>query len=456
MKTIFVTIGEIIAVRNILRTNFWSEFIKSLEETRVIFLCISEKKDEYEKEFSSGNVILELVQKNKIFLKEKIISFLARNGFHSITNIYWHHRSFLNNETKIPPFLKTAFGFLVGNSRLFKKIVRSLELKIETSKQLSLLFDKYNPSLVFSTIVNNDVIDVQVLREAKKRCIQTVGLIRSWDNITSFGFLRCLPDKFLVQNQYIREKLISMQAVNEKNIEQPIGLPHYDIYKDPKVIKDRNVFLSETGLDKQKKVILYAAAGDFLFPQEKDIAEMLNDFVSSGKLGEVQILFRPHPVFSSSLKEIKNFTHVIIDETARYSSGLVSNWEMDKDKMEHLTNVLFYSDLVITAGSTMMIDAAAFDKPIITINFDGLDSDVSFWLSIARFHDHMIHIKDLLSSGGVKVADNQDQLLDYAKQYLDNPEIDKEGRVVIRKRFIEPFDGDAGLRLAKQIKHFLV
>ena len=47
---------------------------------------------------------------------------------------------------------------------------------------IDLLYDKYSPDLVFSTIVINDAFDVPILREAKKRNIRTVGAIRSWDS----------------------------------------------------------------------------------------------------------------------------------------------------------------------------------------------------------------------------------------------------------------------------------
>lgn len=446
MKTIFITISEYSTVKNVLRTDFLSELKNSTFDTKIVLIFDEKEKDIYKKEFSD-DVIFEYIRLHKQSFYEKIIAFIARNGLKTGVSEIMQRRSYLSGESKIHPLFKKGFGIL-GSFRLFQQIIRILDSKISTQDDVLELFNRYNPDFVFSTTILNEMIDLPFLREAKKRGIYTIAMTRSWDNLTGYGFLRVLPNKFLAQNVFLKEMVVNFHFMPENEIEI-FGLPHYDFYKKRDLIETRETYFKRMGLDLNKKLILYAAIGNFLFPHEGEIADVFEELISNNKIFEpTQVIFRAHPAFYSPLEDIQYLKHVIPDKNSFYLDRKIKELKVSNLETKHLINSLYHADILITAGSTMMIDGICFDKPVITIAFDG-KSNESFWFSVKRFHDKANHIVDLLKTGGVRTVYNKKELADNINRYLKDPSLDFEGRKKVIKRFVDPLDGMSGKRLGK-------
>lgn len=455
MKNIIITIPESSIARNIFRTYFWQDFKEKNKSNQIILIVPPEKLDSYRKEFgNSKNIkVLGLNVREKSFL-EKITKYLAMNAFYSPTMIVMRNRSYLDGKKFPPVFIKNLLAFLFDKSHLFKKIIRFLELRVETDKMVCRIFRKYKPDIVISTLCMNTKIDIPILREAKKNNIKSIGMVRSWDNLTSYGFLRVVPDYFLAQNRFLKNKAITKHSVPSENIDI-FGLPHYDYYKKNRATKSKEEFFKEMGLDLKKHLILYMAVGDFLFPKEGEIADLFEEIIENGNLDfDAQVIFRAHPAFSSPLDKIREMKHVTPDRPAKYQSNNLSTWEMDKSDEEHFVNSVKHSDILVTAGGTAMIDGTVFNKPVITIAFES-KSKVDYWFSIARLHDHMVHIVSLIKTGGVRVANNKEELVNYLNMYQKNPLLDTNGRHEIMGKYVEPFDGRAGLRLSDLINGYI-
>jgi len=448
MKTIFLTAGELSVPRNILRTDFWETFKKRVEGQYKIVLLVEEGKTEYySKEFGSSDVEIEEVNIEQAGFLERVLAFFARNGLYTGTNDVMQRRAYEAGESKTPPILKRALGHVMSTSCIFQKLFRSLDLIINSDQGVRDLFNKYDPDILFSTILMNP-IDIAVIREAKKRKIRTVGMVRSWDNLTTYGFLRIIPDKLFTQNEFVKENVISRHCVSEESV-VVVGIPHYDLYSDDSLIKTRQKFFKKMNLDPDKKLILYAAIGDFLFQKEGEIAQVFEDLIEEGSVNyPSQVIFRAHPSFSSPLNRMKNLKHVIGDKATEIKRGDIMERSMTDGDMKHLINSLYHADLVVTAGSTMMIDAVMFDKPVITVAFDG-KSKVPFWFSCARFHDYFTHIVDLLKTKGVRVVKDQNELAQSINYYLEDPNIDKVGREKIVARFAACPVGGSGKYMAE-------
>ncbi len=235
-----------------------------------------------------------------------------------------------------------------------------------------------------------------------------------------------------------------------------VGLPHYDAYLDDSLIIPKEEFCEQQRLDPHKKIILYGAMGDYLFPNEGTVADVFEDLIEEGKIAEpAQVLFRAHPRFESPLERIKNFKHVKGDRGATYSDTNLRNFEMKKDDMKHLINSFYHADVVVTGGSTIAIDAAALDKPTICVGFDGTAKNVDHWFSVARFYDCYTHFERLVEVGNTSIAFSPDELADKVNLFFENPSLNSDGRKRIKDELIEPFDGKAGERLADlMVKHY--
>ena len=117
---------------------------------------------------------------------------------------------------------------------------------------------------------------------------------------------------------------------------------------------------------------------------------------------------------------------------------------MNSEDIRTLLNTLFHADLFICHTSSLSVDAAVFDKPVINMKFDlGNISQDAF---NTRFY-RMTHYKRAIDSGGIRVVNNEQELVDWAKKYLNNPRTDEEGRARLTREQVQFFDGKSGERI---------
>ena len=105
--------------------------------------------------------------------------------------------------------------------------------------------------------------------------------------------------------------------------------------------------------------------------------------------------------------------------------------------------------MVIAFASSLAIDAVVFDKPVVFIGFDGTPGR-PYWQSLCRFYDYDQQ-RSILSTGGIKLAKNMEELVRYVRDYLANPALDREGRKKIIEERCWKLDGRSSERLANVI-----
>jgi CDP-glycerol glycerophosphotransferase (TagB/SpsB family) len=317
--------------------------------------------------------------------------------------------------------------------------------------ELAEIFEREKPDLVFVTGLTEFDFDVPIACEAKRRGIRLIGMTRSWDNFTSHGLTRVLPDRLVLQDEFLEEMAMRYQLVDPKQIPISIvGTPHYDAYfHQRQALRSREEFFKEMQIDPKKRIILYAAMGDFLFPYENQLADVFEELARTKQVPEdVQFIYRPHPKFQTQVERIRNMQFVSVDEQTAEGTKTVQQ-EMEKWELDHLTHLLAYSDVVLNTASTMALEGALFDKPVISIAFNGTEKNAPYWLSAERFFDCYTHFEDAVQTGSLPLAHSPRELAEQINTALAHPEQGKEGRAALVKRFIAPYDGNSGLRLAK-------
>lgn len=450
MQTIFITLPETFIARNIFFTDFWKTF-RDGYKGKIILLVKPEKLETYQALFQSPNTEVVAVSYKPLGYFRRLIDWMALNGIDTHTNTW--EKMFARTRSNagfISTTLKIIYTKIFGNIPLWKKFIRYLYLLQPSPKELDVLFDTYKPAHVFATSLTNREFDVWIAVVAKKRKIPLIGMPRSWDNFTSHGLIRMVPDELIIQNQYLSDMAFAVQkfGLPQEHV-HIVGLPHYDIYKNyQSLIVPRDTFLQKLGIDQNKKIITYGAMGDFLFPHEGAVAPVLNTLIQEKKIPDnIQFLFRAHPRFLSPLEAIKSLPHVTPDTVALHVGKDQAGKEIDIHETAHLINTIFHSDIIITGASTFAIDAIALGKPVICIDYDLNLSNITYWQSAKRFYDTYTHFEALVETGAVRVVKNDEDLASAINQYVANPLLDQEGRNAGLQLMVDPFDGKAGLRL---------
>lgn len=446
MKTIFITIYDGTIAKNILRTDVF-EVLKS--KSKVVLLVLPEKKDYYNEEFASENVIIETVPKKR----RRIDLFFFHLGLDSIhtRTVANRQKNYLNESNNYSKYGIIRIAWFLGQFRLWRKFLRALYFIIP-SQNFKELFQKHKPDLVFTpTIISPE--ELQLLKEAKKKRIKTLGMIKSWDSLTSKTFVVVMPDYLIVHNLQVKKEAQKLGDVPENRIFIS-GVPQWDIYLNKESLLKKEEFFKKIGADVRKKLILYCGVGKVFNPQEPQVLEIINNLIREGRIKyPIQVLLRLHPKYESGEEKLRDCQNFIIDKPGKKITESLRDWEFEKEDILHLANSLYHCDLMISTASTTTIEGAIFDRPIINIGLDGF-SQKDYFNSIIRFYDTE-HYKNIVKTGGVRIAKSKEQLIDFINKYLDNPNLDSQGRAEIRKEQCYKLDGKAGERIANYILKLL-
>ena len=444
-KTILIPIFQGVEARNILRTDIFKK-LKENENIKIVFLVPSEYKFEYyKKEFGEDDLLkFEIFDNFKKSFLEKLFSkfkiYLLKTKTMDIKR-----RLRLNNYKNYPRYVISFLFNRIVARNFFIKIIRFLDYRLVRDNNFKNLFDKHKPDLVFLAHLFGDD-EISILREAKKRKIKTVGFINSWDKLTSRCILRISPDWLIVPNEITKKEAIKYQNINEKKIFIS-GPPQFDVYKQYKNYLNKEEFCRKYEIDPSKKIILFCPTGKSFGDFDWRIIETLNDLYKDKKISQdlhFIVRFPPNDVVDTE-DNINKSIFSFQTPGVRFSSKRGVDWDMTDEDIELLVDTLYNSSLVICFWSTMSIDSAILNKPIININFSYEDG---FAINDSFYHYNTTHYKELSKHKGIKLVKNRQELIDSINDYLENPNLDKIGRMSIVNEQVWKSDGKAGERIA--------
>ncbi|MBI4992197.1 MAG: CDP-glycerol glycerophosphotransferase family protein [Candidatus Harrisonbacteria bacterium] len=337
--------------------------------------------------------------------------------------------------------LKSLISKTFGRSRRIKTVfVPWAYKKLFFRKELADLFEKYHPDLVFlSGIAAFE--DEELLAEAQRRRVKTIGMPTNWDHLNKY-YIPVHADFLLIQNEPMKKEAMEYHGYREDQIVM-VGFPQFDFYVIGKeYIKPRAEVFKKYGFDPDSKLILFISGSVYAL-DEQDILRAIYDRAWRGEFGyPVSVMVRPYP----NRADIVKYKHL------EGLPGIAFFWENTSTNFENIiefTNILRHADAVISVFSTTAIEAAIFDKPTITIGFDGY-SKRPMHQSLARM-EKLSHFKHVLDTGSVKVARSFEELFAQLGQYLKSPETDREQRKLLIEKMCYKMDGNSTQRIVEFI-----
>ncbi len=329
---------------------------------------------------------------------------------------------------RIRPLYYYCFYFLIKYFPSIRERFVERENKYLVSQKLNNLIQKIDPALVVSTYPVS-LLEAKILFAAQQKEIPTITHLLSWDNITSKGKFPVTSDYFITWGAIMTQELKEYYEVEDKNVYQ-CGVPHFDHHiklKPEQNFKDK---ISELGLNANQPYLFVAMSAPRFCPGEMDIVEWMILQIEKEAWGnEMQLVIRPHPQIMqgamknnswvSRLKKINN-PKVAVDFPRLVKSKI--KWSMQREDMNHLSNLLLGCSICINSGSTVSIDALMVDKPVILTSFDG-DRKLPYWKSARRLIDYT-HLAKLVKLGGVRVSTSYEDFNNQINSFLQDPELD--------------------------------
>ena len=446
-RTIFLLLDSGTSIRNIMRTDVFST-LKDCSYLKII--VFSPVHDESARdEFASDNVIVEPA----VYYRKNVLQRFFRTfrkdlwAYLSNSDIYRKRRERQKGYSFHIALLKlAAWLFYKGDLERVLAWLMDVDVRFMPLNDHH-FFQKYKPDLIFCTTIYSQRPCLELI--ANKRGIPILTMIHSWDNLVTKGPFPFRSDRIIVWNEIMKNQLINLQKFNPDGI-RISGIPQSDIYMQLDRFLPKAEFFCKHGFDPERKLITYTTGTTGMVPQDHKIIEVIYRIIQrNNTIFPCQLLVRLHP--KDNLDIYKRFFKLpnIFVQTPGRQGNTPDNWNPTDRDMFVLAELMLYSDIVINVASTITIDAAAFDTPIINVGFDG-DETLADNKSCKRFYqfDHYRHI---VTTGGAPIIYRAEDMTKQINAYLDNPMLDTEKRELIRNSQYWKLDGQAGYRVAQYI-----
>lgn len=300
---------------------------------------------------------------------------------------------------------------------IIKKLVRTQSRSVEARSYLESL----QPDVL---VVTNPfwMHESSIAIEAKKLGIKIFSIIPSWDNITTKSRLTFDSDMYFVWSEIRTKELLKIYPQSKSRPVYEFGTPQYECFFESDFHVSREEFCRRYGLDPLKKIVLYTTGSPNFLKTEYKGAELFSElFLSEANFGNCQLLIRPHPnKDNNELQYLHRPEEGVFVQFTANSQNPVFERSMNHEEIQIWVNTFRHCDIVITLSSTVLLDAMAFDKPVININFDPAETS-EYQEFIKEINDTWHHLKEIRDCKEIPQANSFDELKQYCQGYLEDP-----------------------------------
>lgn len=457
-KTVFIIVTRGFIVRNILRTGVLDLLKKSGCHVVIFFpkYTHSEVPKYLRDEFEDDQVTLKIVSEpKKKRVQQKIYKVFSKFSSQLVFTLTTWKYNLIGKKSKMERgriwshIEKYAYTIL-SKIHILKSIARWAEQNLFRDEYYGIYFNEYKPDVVFSTSIMSK-LDIQFMKEAKRRGIKTVSMPKGWDNVAKLLY-RVVPDVAVFHNEVMKKHAVSDQRMNEKKI-VVTGFPQFDMYTDTSLFLSREEYCKKIGINPTSRILFFGSEGGWS-PKDDAIVDILARFVKESQSTDTPIglIVRPHysDIKLNRYERFKNVPNVWVDDTITISDFFWDNWDPGLKETHLFMNALYHSDIVINIASTLALDGAALGKPVIGVGFGALYHPKT-GKDITALVYESDHYQSVLATGAVDFVKNEEDLKRSIDDYIENPERKKEERKKLIDMLCYKIDGNSSKRIADVI-----
>ena len=293
-----------------------------------------------------------------------------------------------------------------------------------------------------------------IVTAARRLGIPIIALIPSWDNVSTKNRMVFKYDGYLVWSDWTKRELHAVYSHSRDVPVYVIGAPQFDVFFQDRFRLTRESFCRSQGLRPDRPFIVHAIGSPNFLREHHAVFDMARS-VARGDLGDVQLLVRPHPLhdngeFDEQLRSLG--PRIVVQRTARPGMPLTARAQ-DTDQIREWVNTFRHADVVVNLSSTVAIDAAIFDRPVVNLDYDPEPGAPNQRL-VKDVNHVWTHFKPIAESGGVWLVDDAAAMIEATRTYLAHPELHREQRRAIAALVCQHLDGRCGGRMASALIDF--
>jgi len=327
--------------------------------------------------------------------------------------------------------------------------VESLDFRINRDAEMAAVFGRIRPLFFFATHASS-IFEERLLRSAVRAGVPVTFMVLSWDHLSSKVVLSRRFDRIFVWNKITKRELLETYPNYREDQIRVVGAPQFDVYTEKPRLSYAQ-WCENWGLDKARRTLLFTTAPHLRHEQQHVIIERLLQGIVEGRNlpSDLQIFIKCHPF--DTTPEYDSFVEkypVAVYRPAANLSEPQDNWIPSPDEMIITRDSLYYCSVNLNIFSTITLEAAFLDRPIIHIAFD---PDPPKNRIPCREYYNFAHFKRVVDLDGALMVESFEELFGAVNSYLCDPDIKKEGRAMIVKTFFDIQKRSSSARVIQEL-----
>jgi hypothetical protein len=248
-----------------------------------------------------------------------------------------------------------------------RHVLQRLERCIEPSSQVERFVESYEPDVFLVTpLVGVGSSQADFLRAAQRLGIRTAYPVLSWDNLTTKGLVRDVPDLVLVWNEIQADEAVELHAIPRDRI-RVAGAWSWDHWFDWRSQRTREEFCREVGLRHDRPIVLYVGSSWWVIRDEVGFVRRWTGGLRAhgGVLADAGILVRPHPMRRDSYWSEACFDDPQVAVWPRFGEQI-----LDDVARQNFFDAIYYADAVFGINTSAQIESAIVGRPVHTLLSD--------------------------------------------------------------------------------------
>jgi hypothetical protein len=337
----------------------------------------------------------------------------------------------------------------LGHGQGLYGALERLDLKVNVDRRFAALFPRREPAIYFATHATT-YFEECLLRNALASGLPVAFMILSWDHLSSKVFLNRHLDTILVWNPHTRRELLQTYPWYRPEQIKVVGIPQYDGYARPPDLSYGD-WCRKYGLDPRRRTILFSTMPQSRHDQQHIILEALLREIDTGKKlpPDLQVLIKCHPFDTfPGYAVLTEKYHAGIHRSGLSERQDQEDWSPQASEIEASRDALYFCSLNINIFSTVTIEAAYFDKPIVHIAFD--PQPVAGRIPCHEYYN-WDHFRPIVQKGATLFARSYEELFDAIDCSLRDPGRLREQRQDLVRTFIGRRVGTASSAVVEEL-----
>ncbi len=341
-------------------------------------------------------------------------------------------------DPRFPPSYRRAWesraarpARIAGRSPLARRtlvpLLKALEASAPPSAELARFLRARDPHvLLLSPHIFPHSHQPELLAAAKTLGIPAAVCVHSWDNLTSKGKIRLLPDRVFVWNELQRREAATYHGLPAELV-TVTGAQAYDWWFERRA-RPREEFCARIGLDPRQPIVLYACSAPWSGRAEAEFVLPWIEAIRSagGRLETVGILIRPHPKRAEAWSQISpdRYPNVAVWPRKPELPGALAT------RADYFDSI-FHSAALVGANTSAMIEAAILRKPVLTLSLP----------EFAEEQTETIHFRYLneVAGGLLATAATREEHVGQLARALEDPESAARRADAFTEIFVRPY-----------------